>query len=200
LKTLINTARERDADYYRFSYWNLWGDLKYILKPEKDEPEHGVTGSGYDKAGNERRLFRNHPDATYEMTSYNEHYWEELILPDHFEGVDSERIMGVHLMTVKPSELVARRYFLTRYNRQKRNQHSSFDSFVEEQLSREDMNLREFGKHVLIKKANETGTKFDKEYPSVIRERLNDYPFQFKKRDGEIVDRKEPNHAFEYDI
>ena len=65
--------------------------------------------------GLEQRLFKFDESFHYSMIQYGEHFWERPNFPTNFKQEYLDFIPGVHMQTVKPSEIIARRYFLTRY-------------------------------------------------------------------------------------
>lgn len=201
LYKIREAIKRKNVDIFRFGYWNLWGDPFHFISNDEQEPEYGPTGCGFEMQGLEQRLFRFDEYFHYSMTQYGEHFWERPNFPTNFKQEYLDFIPGVHMQTVKPSEIIARRYFLTRYGPREREIYKTFLDFVMTEVKKEGFdNPLEFGKFLLIDKLNNQGRKFEREYPEILESSslLTNPPYLFLFKDGKCVDRIEPIKQFNY--
>nr|MBI4156773.1 glycosyltransferase [Candidatus Woesearchaeota archaeon] len=201
LHKIREAIKRKDADIFRFGYWNLWGDPFHFISNNKDEPEYGPTGCGFEMQGLEQRLFRFDESFRYSMTQYGEHFWERPNFPSGFKQEYLEFVPGVHMQTVKPSEVIARRYFLTRYGPKERETYKTFLDFVMSEVRKEGfITPLEFGKFLLINKVNKQGKKFEREYPILLEssDLLKNSPYLFLFEENTCIDRTEPIKRFNY--
>lgn len=199
ISRIRDVLHQEVADIFRFGYWNLWGDLHHYLARKGDEAEHGPTGCGLEVQGLEQRLFRFDETFHYSMTRYADHFWERPNFPSAFRQQHINIVPGVHLQTVKPSEIITRRYFLTRYGPGERARYARFGDFVDDEISRANFaTRREFGQHLLVQKLNAQGARFSREHPALFVPLLESYPYRFIFEGDTCTGREEPERTYDY--
>ncbi len=195
-------ANGSPVDIIRYSFFNLWGDYFHCLQARFGDPEYGPTGCGLELQGCEKRLYRYDDDIHFEMERYAEHFWEAMRVPLTYKEMQLSIVPGVHLQTVKPSSLVGRRFFLTRFTPGEREKYGSFTKFVQHELREANCpSLELFGKKLIIDEVNVRGTKFKQPHPDTMYQLglMKELPYELIFDETNVcVDRKERNAAHDY--